>query len=180
MAITRERKEELMTGYGELIHKSQGMILAEFSGLNMAGMTRLRSQLREARGEFHVTKNTIAEIALKQAGLPVPGNGLTGTTAVGFAFEDVPGVARVMVNFARESEFLKIKGGLLGKTALSVEEVTALAELPPLPVLRAQLLGVLNTPARNLAGVIAGSLRQVVNVIKAYAEKDAVEVGVQV
>jgi len=99
---------------------------------------------------------------------------------VGFAFEDVPGVARVMVNFARESEFLKIKGGLLGKTALSVEEVTALAELPPLPVLRAQLLGVLNTPARNLAGAIAGSLRQVVNVIKAYAEKDAVQAGAEV
>ncbi len=175
MATTRKQKEDLVGKYSELLRKSQGLILAEYAGLDTAGMSRLRSQLREAQAEFHVTKNTLAELALRQAGLAVPGEGLSRSTAVGFAFEDVPAAAKVMVNFAKESEFFKIKGGLLGKTVLSPEQVRALAALPPLPVLRGQFLGVLRSSARGLATTIAGSVRQMVNVVKAYSDQSSEE-----
>ncbi|MBI4770081.1 MAG: 50S ribosomal protein L10 [Chloroflexi bacterium] len=171
MALSKKRKEELVASYSELIQKSRGMILAEYKGLDMAGMNKVRAAVRDARGEFHITKNTLTELALKRAGLPVPGEKLTQTNAVGFAFEDVPGVARALVDFARESQFVAIKGGLLGSRALSPDDVTVLAELPPMPVVRARLLGVINAPARNLASVVAGSVRQVINVVKAYSEK---------
>ena len=171
MATTRKQKEDLIGKYSELIRKSQGLILAEYSGLDTAGMSRLRNQLREAQAEFHVTKNTLAELALRQAGLAVPGDGLSQSTAVGFAFEDVPAAAKIMVNFAKDSELFKIKGGLLGKTVLSPEQVRGLAALPPLPVVRGQFLGVLRSPARGLASVIAGSVRQIVNVVKAYSDQ---------
>lgn len=172
LAITKSRKQELVTEYSELVGKSKAIFLTEYIGLNMKGMDTVRGRVRQAKGEFHVAKNTLAEIALKGAGLPVPGGTLTGSTAVGFAFEDVPAVAKAIVDFSRESEFVKLKGGLLGQQLLSPDQVKALASLPPLPVVRAQFLGLLSAPASRMAGVVAGSVRQVVNVVKAYSEKE--------
>lgn len=173
MAITKERKDELVKQYSDLIQKSAGMVLIEYRGLNMKGMGPLRGKVREASGELHVVKNTLAQLALKQAGRTVPEELFTKTTAVGFAFTDVPGVAKALTTFAKESEFVKVKGGLLGDKVLNPKQIEALADLPPLPVVRAQLLGLLSAPASRLTGVVAGSVRQVVNVVKAYSEKEA-------
>ena len=173
MAITKERKNELIQIYTELIQKSQGMILIEYRGLNMKGMGPLRAKVRDASGELHVVKNTLAQLALRQAGWSVPQNLFTRTTAIGFAFTDVPGVAKALTAYAKDSEFVNVKGGLLGSQVLTPRQVEALAELPPLPVVRAQLLGLLSAPASRLAGVIASGVRQVVNVVKAYSEKEA-------
>lgn len=172
MAITKERKTELLNEYLELIQKSQGMILVEYRGLNMKGMDPLRRKVREAQGELHVVKNTLAQMALKQTGNPVPENMFAQTTAVAFAFGDPPAVAKALTTLAKDSEFLKVKGALLGNAVLSAKDVEALADMPPMPVLRAQLLGLLSTPATRLAGVVASGVRQVVNVVKAYADKD--------
>ncbi len=173
MAITKERKEELVKTYRELIQKSEGLILIEYRGLNMKGMGPLRTKVREASGELRVVKNKLARLALSQAGTTVPDDLFVQTTAIGFAFTDVPGVAKALTTFAKDSEFVKVKGGVLGRKVLNSKEVEALAELPPLPVVRAQLLGLLKTPASRLTGVVAGGVRQVVNVVKAYSEKEA-------
>ena len=177
MAISKERKEELLGEYVELIKKSEGLILVEYRGLNMKGMDPLRGKVRDAAGELHVVKNTLAIKALEAAGRTVPAELFSQTTAVGFAFSDVPAVAKALTAFAKDSEFVKIKGGLLGNNTLTPKEVEALAELPPLPIVRAQFLGLLQAPASRLTGVIAGGVRQVVNVVKAYADK--VEEAVQ-
>lgn len=173
MAISKERKEELLQEYAELIGKSEGLILIEYRGLNMKGMDPLRGKVREAAGELHVVKNTLALRALSAAGSPAPKDLFAQTTAIGFAFQDVPGVAKALTAYAKDNEFVKVKGGLLGGKVLSPAEVQALAELPPLPVVRAQLLGLLAAPASRLTGVIASGVRQVVNVVKAYADKEA-------
>lgn len=172
MAITKERRLELVKTYGELIQKSQGLILIEYSGLDMKGIDPLRRKMRDASGELHVVKNTLVMIALKNAGRQVPESMFTHSTAVGFAFSDVPAVAKVLTSAAKDSEFIKVKGAVLGNQVLDAKQVQALAELPPMPIVRAQLLGLLSTPASRLAGVIASSVRQVVNVVKAYADKE--------
>ena len=171
MAITKQRKEELVQTYAELIQKSEGMILVEYRGLNMKGMDPLRRKVREAGGELHVVKNTLAQRTLREAGRAAPDNLFAQTTAVGFAFKDVPAVAKALTMYAKDSEFVKVKGAVLGNQVLTPKDVEALAELPPLPVLRAQLLGLISAPATRLTGVIAGGVRQVVNVVKAYADK---------
>jgi large subunit ribosomal protein L10 len=171
LAITKERKEELLEKYAELVKKSEGLILVEYRGLSMKGMDPLRSKVREASGELHVVKNTLAVKALEAAGRHAPADLFTQTTAVGFAFSDVPAVAKALSAFAKDSEFVKVKGGLLGDKFISPKEVEALGNLPPLPVVRAQLLGLLQAPASRITGAIAGSVRQVVNVVKAYADK---------
>lgn len=171
MAISKERKEELLQEYAELVNKSEGLILVEYRGLSMKGMDPLRGKVREASGELHVVKNTLALKALEAAGRSAPAELFTQTTAVGFAFTDVPAVAKALTTFAKDSEFVKVKGALLGGKLLTPKEVEALADLPPLPIVRARLLGLLQAPASRITGAIAGSVRQVVNVVKAYADK---------
>ncbi len=171
MAISKDRKEELVAQYAALIQRSEGLILVEYRGLSMKGMDPLRGKLRDAAGELHVVKNTLARRALADAGRPLPDELFSQTTAIGFAFSDVPGVAKALTTAARESEFVKVKGGLLGDRILTRPDVEALAELPPLPIVRAQLLGLISAPATRLTGVIASGVRQVVNVVKAYADK---------
>jgi large subunit ribosomal protein L10 len=175
LALTKERKEELVAEYREMFAKSLALILTDYRGLPMSGMSALRGKVREASGEFHITKNTLAALALKEAGRPVPDEMFAGPTAMGFVFDDVAGVAKAIVDFARDSQFVTIKGGLLGDRVLTAQDVEALASLPPLPIVRAQLLGLLSAPASRLAGVVAGGVRQVVNVVKAYADKDSAE-----
>jgi large subunit ribosomal protein L10 len=172
LAISKERKDELLKIYAELIQKSQGMILVEYRGLNMKGMGPLRGKVRDASGELHVVKNTLAQKALKDAGRDAPDALFTKTTAIGFAFTDVAGVAKALTAYAKDNEFVKVKGALLGAQVLSTKDVSALAELPPLPVVRGQLLGLLSAPATRLTGVVAGGVRNIMNVVKAYSEKE--------
>jgi large subunit ribosomal protein L10 len=171
LAITREQKAEILRTYTELIQKSEALVLIEYKGLSMKGIDPLRRKVRDASGELHVVKNTLVRLALEQAGHKIPVDFVTKSTAVGFAFTDVPGVAKVLTAAAKESEFIKVKGGLLGSQVLNAQQVQALAELPPLPVVRAQFLGLLSAPASRLTGIIASGVRQVVNVVKAYADK---------
>lgn len=173
LALTKERKNELVDQYRELIEKSQGMILVEYRGINMKGMDPVRRKVREAQGELHVVKNTLTRRVLADMGRPAPEGLFSQTTAVAFAFGDAPAVAKALTAAAKESEFVKVKGGYLGNEVLSAKQVEALAELPPLPVLRAQLLGMISTPATRIAGALASSVRQVASVIKAYSEKEA-------
>ncbi len=173
LALTKERKAELIDEYRELIGKSQGMILVEYRGINMKGMDPMRRKVREAQGELHVVKNTLARKVLAEMGRPAPEDLFAQTTAVAFAFGDAPAVAKALTAVAKDSEFVKVKGGFLGNEVLNAKQVEALAELPPLPVLRAQLLGLISTPASRIAGVLASSVRQVATVVKAYSEKDA-------
>jgi large subunit ribosomal protein L10 len=172
LAITKERRAELVQIYSKLIQKSEALVLIEYKGLNMKSIDPLRRKVREASGELHVVKNTLVRLALKQAGYTVPDELFTQSTAIGFAFSDVPAVAKVLTASAKDSEFIKIKGALLGKQVLDPKQVKALAELPPMPVVRAQFLGLLSAPASRLTGVIASGVRQVVNVVKAYADKE--------
>lgn len=174
MAISKKRRAELVSEYADLLKKSQALIITSYSGLRVKDIEALRRKVRESSGEFHVVKNTLATIALKAAGLPIPEDMLHTSTAIGFAFDDVPAVAKAIADFSKESEFVKVKGGVMEGKVLNSKQVEALASLPPLPVVRAQLLGLLNAPASRVAGVIAGGVRQVVNVVKAYSEKDAV------
>jgi large subunit ribosomal protein L10 len=97
---------------------------------------------------------------------------LVGQIATGFALGEVPALAKALVDYAKKDEKLKLKGGIMGDDFLSPAQIEALAALPPLDHLRAQIMGLINAPAQNLASVLAGGVRQVVNVIDAYAKKD--------
>jgi large subunit ribosomal protein L10 len=173
LAITKERKNDLITQYSEWVKRSKALVLTQYVGLTMKDIDGLRAKVRENGGEFHIIKNTLAKLAFEQAGLPVQKGQFEGSTAIVFAFVDAPATVKTVTDFAKSSEFLKIKGGFLEKQALTPEGVKALAELPPLPVVRAQLLGMLLAPASKLVRTLAEPGRMVAAVIKAHAESEA-------
>lgn len=173
MAITKQRKEEMLATYRGWLDRSQAIILVEYTGLGMKDLDAIRAKVRESGGEFHVLKNTLARRAFEAAGLPVADALFEKSTAVGFAFSDVGATARAMDEFARSLGAVKIKGGYLGRELLDAERVKSLANLPSLPVARAMLLGVLQAPAGKLVRLLAEPGRQLAYVIKAHADQSA-------
>ncbi len=173
MALTKERKKELVEQYDAWLKESKALILAEYTGLNMPQMDELRSKARELGAEFHVIKNRLGKRVFAEAGIDFPEELFTGSTAFGIAYEDAPGIAKVIKDFGKDQPALKIKAGFMDNRLLTAEEVTALAELPPLPVIRGQLLGVLTAPASKLVRTIAEPGRSLAQVIKAHADAAA-------
>jgi large subunit ribosomal protein L10 len=170
LAITKERKNELVAEYAKWVSRSQAMFITQYIGINMKEVDTLRAKLRDAGCEFHIVKNTLATLALEQAGVKVPAGILEGSSAICFAFGDAPAAAKAVLDAVKGSEFVKIKGGILDTNPITSEGVKALADLPPLPVMRAQLLGVLSAPASKLVRTLAEPARSVAAVIKAYAD----------
>jgi large subunit ribosomal protein L10 len=175
LAISKERKDELVAQYKELIDQSEAIFLTEYGGMSVKDMQALRGKLREADGRFYVTKNTLLSLALEESDLPSPDDLLIGQVASGFAMGEAPSLAKALVDFAESEENLTIKGGIMDNRVLSAGEVEALAKLPTLDQLRAQLMGLIDGPARGLVSVLNNSVRQVVNVVDAYAKSEETE-----
>jgi large subunit ribosomal protein L10 len=173
LAISRERKEEVLAQYADWFQRSQAVILVEYTGAKMKDLDAIRSKVRESGGEFHIVKNTLAKRALEATGVQVPEGMLDKSTAVSFAFSDVAATAKALNEVTKSMEFAKVKGGFMAGQALNSTQVKALADLPPLPVARARLLGMLQAPAGQLVRTIAEPARSLAAVFKAYSEKTA-------
>lgn len=173
MALSKERKQELVTQYESWIKESRALFLTEYTGLDMPAIDELRRRIREAGGEYHIVKNRLGKLAFEAAGYELPEDYLVGSTAMGVAFEDAPGVAKAIAEFSNENEVVKIKGGYLAGEHVSLEQIVRLATLPPMPVMRAQLLAMLMTPATQLARLVTEPGRQIAQVLKAYADSGA-------
>ncbi|MCP5100653.1 MAG: 50S ribosomal protein L10 [Chloroflexi bacterium] len=178
MAISKARKEELLAQYTDLIENSEAIFLAEYTGMSVKAMESLRDEVYKAEGAFHVTKNTLMKRALEDSNNSVPEDLLLGQLATGFAKSEAPTLAKALVDFAKKEDSLTIKGGFLSGELLTIEQVEALAKLPTLDQLRGQIIGLISSPAQGIAGSIASGVRQLVNVLDAYAkekEEDSAE-----
>jgi large subunit ribosomal protein L10 len=172
LAISKARKTELVTEYADLLEQSRAIFLTDYKGMSVKQLSELRAGAREVEGRISVTKNTLLRYALEETGQTIPDDLLSGQTAAGFALGEAPALAKALVDFAKAEELFVIKGALLDGRLLSPDEVEALAKLPSKEQLRAQIMGLINAPARNLASVVASGVRQVVNVIDAYSKKE--------
>ena len=171
MAITKERKEEVLATYADWMKRSQAVILVEYTGAKMKDLDGIRAKVRESGGEFHILKNTLARRAFANSGMELPQDYLVKSTAVSFAFTDPASMAKALNEATKGKEYLKVKGGFMSGQALDAAQVKALADMPPLPVVRAQLLGMLQAPAGKLVRTIAEPARGLAAVVKAFAEK---------
>jgi large subunit ribosomal protein L10 len=173
LAISKQRKEEVLAQYQDWIRRSQAVILVEYTGAKMKDLDVIRAKIRDVGGEFHVMKNTLAKRAFEANGMTVPDGLLSKSTAVSFAFTDVAATAKALAEVTKGMEFAKVKGGFMSGQTLNQTQVKALADLPPLPVARARLLGMLQAPAGKLVRTIAEPARSLAAVFKAYADKPA-------
>jgi large subunit ribosomal protein L10 len=172
LALTRKRKEELLDQYVDLLNNSSAIFFAEYKGLSVKEVEALRDEIVKVNGVFHITKNTLLRKALEDAGRPVPDDLLVGQIATGFALQEIPSVAKALTDYAKTVDKLTVRGGMIDRKALSPAEVTALADLPTLDQLRGQIIGLISAPAQNIVSTVANGVRQLINVLDAYAKKD--------
>lgn len=171
MAITREKKEELVEQYKDWLNRGDSLVITRYSGLSVRDIGELRAAVREVDGEFHIIKNTLAEIAFEDEGREWDEGMFTGPTAFGVSFENPSGLAGAIKDFAEEYGKIEIKGGYLEERMMSVDEINALAELPTMDEMRAKLLQTILAPATQLTRVLAEPGRKLAGVLKAYSEQ---------
>ncbi len=172
--MRKTEKAEIVQEIQERIGRSRFNILADFTGLKVAELTRLRRQVQEAEGEMKVVKNTLLSRA---AGEDTPMGHLSshfiGPNAVTFGYGDPVALAKVLIKFAQEKPQFKLKAGVLSGQVLTAQELDALSKLPDREVLLAQFLGVLQGVPTALVTVLAGVIRNLLNVLVALKDKKA-------
>lgn len=171
MAISKQRKEELLAQYEGWLKRSEAVILVEYTGVRMKSLDAIRSKIREAGGEFHIIKNTLARRAFTARGIELPKDYLLKSTAISCAFTDPAATVKALSDATKGNEFVKVKGGFMAGQVLNAVQVKALADMPPLPVLRARMLGVLQAPAAKLLRTIAEPARGLAAVLRAHSEQ---------
>jgi large subunit ribosomal protein L10 len=173
LAISRARKEEILEEYRQQMAESSGLVMANYSMLTVPQMQELRQRARDQEGAVFVVKNTLFRLLLDEEGYDVSEDLIEGPIAVVFAHQDVPPLAKVFRDYAREAEEgqFEIIGGILEERIISADEATAIADLPSREELLSTVLRTINAPATQTAGVVAGGIRQVLNVINAYVDK---------
>lgn len=171
MPLSKERKNELVAGYLEILDDSNGFIIIQSKGLTVAQVNNLRKKVRDAKGQYAVVKNTLFTKALEMKGFPVPSHLLNGPVSVAFGMANLPEVAKAVLEFQKEfNEKVNVTGGIMGKDILDANRVDSVSKLPTLDELRAQLIGLVIAPAEGIVNVLYAGTAGVVNVIHAYVE----------
>jgi large subunit ribosomal protein L10 len=167
----RAEKKFLTTEYVARLNASPFFIVVGYTGLKVAHLMELRKRLTQAGAEVHVVKNSVFNVAAKEAGIPDLNGSLAGQLAVVTGKKDISAAAKALKNFGAEFDKLKLKFGYLNNQRLDEASIVALADLPSLEVLRAKLLGLFNAPATKLAVLLNTPASQLAQVIKAKSEK---------
>ncbi|ANS76012.1 50S ribosomal protein L10 [Paenibacillus yonginensis] len=146
-----ESKQAAVDAVASKLKSSPTTVIADYRGLNVSQVTELRKQLREAGVEFQVLKNTLVRRATAATELTELDEVLTGPTAIAFGADDAVAPAKILSDFAKKNEALKIKGGVVEGRVVGVDQIKALADLPSREGLLSMLLSVLQAPVRNFA-----------------------------
>jgi large subunit ribosomal protein L10 len=167
MALSREKKEQIVEDLAEKLSRSEALIMTDYRGLSTAELSELRNKLREQETGFHVVKNNLVKLAMEQTGVPWEPSLFDGPTAIGFCYEDIPGPAKVLVDFSTESKILSVRGGMLGEALMDAAQISELAALPSGEVLIAQVVSRISGPLVGLANVLNAPLQNLAYVLQA-------------
>jgi large subunit ribosomal protein L10 len=170
--VERAQKQKLVETLQRVLADTTCVVVTHQSGLSVAEVTQLRRQVRSAGAGYRVTKNRLARRALAGTAFEPLSALFTGPTAIAFSRDPVA-AARVVVEYANRNTKLTIIGGGLAGRQMDAAEVKELAGLPPLEVLRARLVGLIQTPATRLAVVLQAPAGQIARVVFAHAEDQA-------
>lgn len=169
--MLKSEKEALIKELNEKFSRATAAIVAEFSKLDVETVTRLRKKFREGGVEYKVLKNTLAKRAAKGTSLEQVSSDFVGPTAVALTYSDVVAPAKILTDFVKDLETIKVRSAVVQGKKIDAAGVKALAKMPGLPELRAKLVGMLMQPAGKLVRTIAAPGSQLARVIKARSEQ---------
>jgi len=168
--VDRAKKASQIDMLEGVFAEAGSVVVAHYTGMTVADLTKLRTQMRAAGAKFKVAKNRLAKRALDAKGAGAVAHLFTGPTGIAYA-ADPMAAPKVASAFAKENDKFVILGGVMGMKALDAAAVKTLAELPSLDQLRATLIGLIQSPATKIAGVLAAPAGQLARVIGAHARK---------
>jgi large subunit ribosomal protein L10 len=171
--MNKDSKAQVIADLAVKLASAKATFVADYRGLNVEQVNDLRGKLRTAGAEYQVVKNTLLHLAAKDTPQACLDPFLAGPTALAIAPVDPVAPAKVLSDFAKANAKFSLKGGALEGRALSVAEITALADLPSREVLLAKMLGSMSAPATNFVGVLAAVPRSLVQVLAAIQDKKA-------
>jgi large subunit ribosomal protein L10 len=169
--MLKSEKETLIKELNEKFARAQVAIVAEFSKVNVETVTRLRKKLRDNQVEYKVLKNTLAKRAAKGTSLEVISDDFHGSVALAISYGDVISPAKVLSEFIKDLETIKVRSAVVQGRRTDAAGVQALAKMPGLPELRARLLGLFNEPASRLARTLKEPGGALARVLQARAEQ---------
>lgn len=169
--MDRAAKKELVATLSGVFRDTGVVVVAHYSGLNVAQMQTLRRQMKQAGAAVRVAKNSLARIALQGADAAAVMPLLKGPTLLAYSGDPVA-APKVAAEFAKANDKFVILGGAMGKTALDQNGVKALASLPSLDELRAKIVGLISAPATKIAQVVNAPAAKLARVVEAYSKKD--------
>ena len=168
--MDRAAKKDLVTALSGVFRDTNVVVVAHYSGLNVAQMQILRKQMKQAGAAVRVAKNSLAKLALEGTDAAVVVPLLKGPTLLAYSGDPVA-APKIAADFAKAHEKFVILGGAMGKTALDANGVKALASLPSLDELRAKIIGLIEAPATKIAQLVNAPAAKVARVVQAYASK---------
>jgi large subunit ribosomal protein L10 len=171
--VKKEDKEQVVTALTERLKNAETVLVADYRGLTMPQIDALRTRLLESGARFTVVKNTLTRRAAEAAGSEALLTLLEGPSAIAFieADGDMVAAAKALADSARETRILAIRGGVMSGRTVSAEEVEALATLPPVEVLRGQVLGAIIAPLSSLIGLVSAPLQNLYGLLDARIEQ---------
>jgi len=151
--MNKEKKQTYIKEMKGFFEKTSSIFVTHYQGLTVKEIDKLKAEMRKHGIMFKITKNKITKLALEGTKFKKLENLFTGPTAVAFS-EDAITSAKILTKFAKNNSNLKIIGGIMEEEPLSLEEVANIATLPTLDEARSKIIGILNTPARNIMSIL--------------------------
>src|SRR5919108_6241540 len=176
--MLKKDKERVVAELVERLRSSDTLIVADYRGLSVTEIDDVRTKLLEHGARFSVVKNRLTKRAAEEAGVGALAEFLDGPSAIAFVGDgDMVAVAKTLSETARRTRILAIKGGLLQGAPMGAEQVEELAALPPVDILRGQVLGAVVAPLNAIAGLVNAPLQNLVGLLDARVEQLAEDGG---
>ena len=168
---TKAFKSDKIAQIKEKVEKAQVAIVTEYQGMSVEDITNLRRALQKEDGDYMVTKNTLAKIAVKGTEYELLTDLLTGPIAIAFGYDDQVMPAKALAKFIKATEKGQIVGAVLDGKLLSADEAKALAALPSKQEIYAKMLGCINSPASGIANSINAVMSQLTRTMAAVRDQ---------
>ena len=171
MAITRQKKEEILAELIKKFQDSKSVAFGQYAGMSVSDLAEMRGQMREVGVEFKVAKKTLMRLAAKEMGLELPDEIMEGTIGVAFSYDDVVSGPKALKTTSKTHEVVKLMGGIMDGKVLSFEEIQELASLASREELLAQFVGMISAPLQNFYGGLSSPMSSFARTLSEYGKQ---------
>jgi len=172
MAVTKQKKEEILKELVDKFGRSKSVVFADYRGLSVANLSDLRRKLRKAKAEMKVAKKTLMNIAAKENKLgEIDRSVMEGPVAAAFSYEDEMSGIKVLFQFSKDNEKLKLLGGIIDGKVVGPDVIKQYAKLPSKDELIAKFMGSVKSPVSGFVGILNNIMGGFVRVVNAYKDK---------